>query len=85
MPDTFPVSEGYLLAAGFKTGRFFEDIKERRRAIDSVTLRIAYPFHDTRTFQSFDGALRGRKRNRQFVRHAFCSDERVCPQESDYT
>jgi hypothetical protein len=38
-----------------KAGRFFEDIQERSRAVDSVALRIAYSFHDTRTFQSFDG------------------------------
>lgn len=36
-------------------GRFFEDIQESSRAIDSVALRIAYTLHDTRTFQSFDG------------------------------
>ena len=51
----------------------------------AVALGIANPLYDTRTFQSFDGALRGRKRNRQFVRHAFCSDEWICPQEFDHT
>jgi hypothetical protein len=47
-----------------EAGRLFEDIQERGRAVDSVALRIAYSFYDPRTFQSFDGALRGRKRDR---------------------
>ena len=68
-----------------EVGRLFEDIQKSSCAIHSITLRIANPFYDTRTFQSFDGALRGRKRDRQFFRHASCSDERICPQEFDYT
>ena len=80
----FEASE-LLLGALFQVGWLFKDIQESCRAIDSVTLRIAYPFHDTRTFQSFDGALRGRKRDRQFVGHAFYSDEGICPQAFDYT
>jgi hypothetical protein len=75
-----------LLVSGWlEAGRLFEDIQESYRAIDSVTLRIAYSFYEARTFQSFDGALRGRKRDRQFVRHALCSDEGICRQKFDYT
>jgi len=33
-----------------EAGRLFEDIQESSRAIDSVALRVAYPFYDTRTF-----------------------------------
>jgi hypothetical protein len=89
-PDPFPPflvrERSELLVVGWlEAGRLFEDIQESSRAIDSVALRITYPFDDTRTFQSFDGALRGRKRDRQFVRHSSCSDERICPQEFDYT
>lgn len=56
----------YELPVGsrLEAGRLFEDIQERGRAVDSVALRIAYSFHDPRTFQLFDGALRGRKRDR---------------------
>jgi len=78
-------AETYLLSAGLRRAGSSRIIQESCRAIDAVTLRIAYPFYDIRTFQSFDGALRGRKRDRQFVRHAFCSDERICPQEFDHT
>ena len=74
-----------LVGVGWlEVGRLFEDIQKRSRAKDSVVLRIAHPFHNARTFESLDGALRGRKRDRQFVRHAFCSDERIWPQEFDY-
>ena len=52
-------------------GRLFEDIEESSRTIDSVALRIANPFYDTRPFESFDGAQGGGKRNRQFLRHSF--------------
>jgi hypothetical protein len=62
-----------------------QDFQESGRAIDSVALRIANASYDPRTFQSFDGALRGRKRDRQFVSDAFCSDERICTQEFDHT
>jgi hypothetical protein len=62
MPDTFPAclraprtNYWQLLEAG----RLFEDIQESSRAIDSVTLRIAYPFHDIRTFQSVEPAIAG--------------------------
>src|SRR5260370_946275 len=65
-PSSIPGLEHPELPVGnrLEAGRFFEDIQESSRAIDSVTLRIAYPFYDIRTFQSFDGALRGRKRDR---------------------
>ena len=53
-----------LLVGRLEAGRLLEDFQERGRAIDSVSLRIAYSFHDPRTFQSFDSALRGRKRDR---------------------
>ena len=39
-----------LVVCWLEAGRLFEDIQESSRAIDSVTLRIAYPFYDTRTF-----------------------------------
>src|SRR5450631_1589671 len=78
-------SSELLLGALFQVSWLFEDILESSRAIGSVALRIAYQFYYIRAFQSFDGALRGRKRNRQFVRHAFCNDDRICPHESDRT
>jgi hypothetical protein len=68
-----------------KASRLFEDIQERSRAIDSVAFRIAHPFYDLRPFESFDGALRGRKCDFQFVRRAFYCDKGICPQEFDYT
>ena len=67
-----------------EAGRLFEYIQKSSRAIDSVALRIAHPFYDPCAFQSFDGALRGRKRDRQLVCRAFCRDEGICPQELDY-
>jgi hypothetical protein len=50
--------------------------RDRARLLASPTL--AHPFHDTRTFQSFDGAMRGRKRDRQFGCHAFCTSNCEC-------
>jgi hypothetical protein len=38
-----------------------------------------------RGFLSAVCALRGCKRDRQFVRRAFCSDEGICPQKFDYS
>jgi len=76
-PSALPVSRW------LEAGRLFEDIQGCGRAIDAVALRIAYPFYDTRTFQSFDGALRGRKRDPQFVRCAFYRDEGIYSQNSD--
>lgn len=75
-----------LLVVGWlEPGRLFENIQESCRAVDSVALGIAYPLYDPRAFQSFNGTLRSRKRDRQPVRHSFCSDERICPQELNYT
>ena len=54
----FEASE-LLLGALFQVGWLFKDIQESCRAIDSVTLRIAYPFHDIRTFQSVEPAIAG--------------------------
>src|SRR5580692_9280507 len=76
---------GLLVVGWLKASRLFEDIQERSRAIDSVALRIAHPFYDLRAFESFDGALRGRKRDFQFVRRAIYRDEGICPQEFDHT
>ena len=47
------------IGSWLEAGRLFEDIRESSRAIDSVTLRIAYPFHDIRTFQSVEPAIAG--------------------------
>jgi len=71
------------LPAGLRRAGCSRNIQEGCRAILSVALRIAYPFHYARTFQSFYGALRARECNRQFVRHAFCGNERISPQEFD--
>ena len=64
-PDPLPRSwfghHALFVVSWLEVGRLFEDIQKRSRAIDSVALRIAHPFYDTRTFQSFDGALHGRK------------------------
>ena len=70
-----------MLTSRLDAGRLFEDIEESSRTIDSVALRIANPFYDTRPFESFDGAQGGGKRDRQFLRHSFCGDERICPQD----
>ena len=74
-----------LVGSWFEAGRLFEDMQELGRAIDSVALRIAHPFYDLRAFESFDGALRGRKCDFQFVRRAIYREEGICPQEFDYT
>jgi hypothetical protein len=37
----FESTESYQLAAGFETGRLFEDIQKSSLAIESVALRIA--------------------------------------------
>ena len=39
-----------LVIGRLEAGRLFEDIQDRSRTIDSVTLRIAYLFYDTRAF-----------------------------------
>jgi hypothetical protein len=39
-----------LVATWLEAGRLFEDIQESSRAIDSIALRVAYPFYDVRTF-----------------------------------
>ena len=41
-----------FVGSWLEAGWLFEDVQESCRAIDSVTLRIAYPFYDIRTFQS---------------------------------
>jgi hypothetical protein len=74
-----------FVSGRLETARLFEDIQECGRAVDSVALRVAYLFYDPCAFQSFDGALRGRKCDRQFVRRARYSDEGICPQEFDDT
>jgi hypothetical protein len=76
---------GLFVVGWLETGWLFEDIQERSRAIDSVALRISYPFYDLPPFESFDGALRGRKRDFQFVGRTFYRDEGICPQKFDHT
>jgi hypothetical protein len=65
-------------------GWLFEDIKQSTRAIDSIALRIAYPFDNTRAFQPFDCALCRGECDRQSLSDPFRSDERICSQEFDY-
>jgi hypothetical protein len=53
-PDPFPRSwfgdeAALFLVCWLEASRLFEDIQKRSRAIDSVALRIAHPFYDTRT------------------------------------
>src|SRR5580765_1145337 len=76
---------GLFVVGWLETGWLFEDIQERSRAIESVALRISHPFYDLRPFESFDGALRGRKRDFQFVGRTFYRDEGICPQKFDHT
>ncbi len=56
--------KGLFVVGWLEAGWLFEDIQERGGAVDSVPLSLAYSFYDTRAFQPFDGALRGRKRDR---------------------
>ena len=41
---------GATVVGWLEAGWLFEDIQKSSCAIDSVTLRIAYPLYDTRTF-----------------------------------